>query len=46
VTTGAEPSAFSKLTVTVVSPVFDELNANEEKTAFEVIFASLVDVVS
>lgn len=42
VTTGATPSAFSKLTVIVVSPVFAELKAKEEKTQFEVIFASFV----
>lgn len=42
VTTGAAPSAFSKLTVIVVSPVFVELNANDEKTQFDVIFASFV----
>ena len=42
VTTGATPSAFSKLTVIVVSPVFAELNAKEENTQFEVIFASFV----
>lgn len=41
-TTGAAPSAFSKLTVIVVSPVLFELNANDEKTQFDVIFASFV----